>query len=112
MTGAFNYEIDKYACIDDVVIDQIIVRVLDVGKVHMCGPVHEQQHNRERRTHSYQQTRYQRHSYEQMPIFHQVGQHRSDRWIGKRRVDVVKSFDMTEEPDDEFIVPKMMDSCP
>src|SRR5215472_818349 len=57
VAGTLDNEIDQHTCVDDVIVNQIVVDALDVRVVHVRGPVEQHQDDGERCTGTYQQSR-------------------------------------------------------
>src|SRR5215468_11627842 len=90
-------QVAKDGRVDDVVVDDEVVRVLDVRKVHVCQPVDEHQEDAESRTDPDHQPNQKRNADQQMPVSHQKGDDRCDVWVCEDRKKIMKGLRMTQE---------------
>ena len=93
----FDDQIDAHRRVDDVVVDNEVVRILDERPIHVCCPIDQQQRHTERRTHANHQPEQKRKSYEQVPVAHQEGQDGVDGRRCEHGIDVMEGLGLAEE---------------
>src|SRR5262249_61570891 len=95
----FVDEVAKDGRVYDVVVDDEVVRVLDVRKVHVCQPVDEHQEDAKGGTDPAHQPNKERNADHQMPESNQKGDNRCEARACENGEEVMKGLRMTQESD-------------